>query len=65
MNLSSEVSKVYHHLMSKKKIMVLQWLRGHYDMTGNEKALAKKDTLITKNRDHGQKDIKGPQSERY
>jgi hypothetical protein len=43
--------------MSKKKIIVLQWLRGHCNMRGNEKALAKKVTLITENRDHGQKDI--------
>ena len=32
-------------------------------MTGNEKALVKKATLITETRDHGQKDIKESQSE--
>ena len=32
-------------------------------MTGNEKALVKKATLITETRDHSQKDIKGPKSE--
>ena len=65
MNLSSEVSKVYQHLMSKNKIIDLQWFRGHCGMTGNEKAIAKKATLITETRDHSQKDIKGPQSEGY
>jgi len=44
--------------MSKNKIIVLHWLRGHRAMTGKEKALAKKATLITETRDHSQKDIK-------
>lgn len=33
--------------MSKNKIIALQWLRGHCDVTGNEKASAKKATLLS------------------
>jgi hypothetical protein len=39
--------------VSKNKIIVLQWIPGHCDITGNEEtdSLARKSTLITKTRD--------------